>query len=174
MSQAGQYRSAIGMTLIEAVLSMLILSIVASIVLPILSSATEAYASAVDVRERVSRVSHAMDRIVRMLRETPLAIDGTNQLGLTSVSIDHIEMIDGRGIYLQDHQLMMSDAHGLNGLLCDEVTLFEIHLLGPDGVTSAQNSPTQAHVMHVYIEVGGIALRSVVFPRVRMTERASG
>jgi type II secretory pathway pseudopilin PulG len=160
------------MTLIEAVLSMLILSIIAAITIPILSSATEAYASAVDVRERVGQASNAMDRIVRMIRETPLDDDIPGELGIASTDLDHIEYIDGRAVRMENDELIMVDAEGHEGLLSDGVTLFEIHLFHSDGVTPAVSTPGRAHVIHVYLEVDGVGLRTVVFPRVRMTERA--
>ncbi len=169
MMHACTCSSARGLTLLEAVLTVLILSIVAGVVTPVIVSATDNYAAAADARQRVERAASALDRVVRLLRETPLNSDDPALLGITSFDQASITFNDNRALAYDGGVLTLTDRDGRSGPLCDEVSSFVISILGTDGLTPVAHDTPQAHVFEVRLTSGGVDLRTRVLPRVRMT-----
>ncbi len=158
-----------GMTLLEAVLSIVIVSIVAAIVTPVVATATENYAAAANTRQDVEQAAFAMERIVRVLREIPLDETDPQLLGIRSLTSNSITLDDNRELRLTGEQLVMTDKTGRSGTLCDSVTAFTVELLSTDGVTAVTPQDPSAHVLQITLVSAGLDLRSRVMPRVRMT-----
>ncbi len=157
------------MTLLEATLSIIIVSIIAAIITPVIVTATESYAVAANTRQQVEQAAYAMDRIVRVLREIPLDDSNPDLLGITSLSTDAIVLDDTRALQLTGTALVMTDRAGRTGSLCEDVTVFTLSLLGADGQTPVLADDADAHVLEVRLVAGGLDLRTRVMPRVRMS-----
>ncbi len=158
-----------GMTLLEAMLTIVIVSIIAAIVTPIVASATENYAAAANTRQDVEQAAFAMERIVRVLREIPLDEANPELLGISSLTSDSITLDDNRELRLVGERLVLTDRTGLSGDLCDRMTVFTVELFSTDGLTAVTADDPAAHVLQVTLVMAGLDLRTRVMPRVRMT-----
>lgn len=169
MTQQRTRISANAMTLLEAVLAMTIISIIAGILTPMLVAASDHYAAAANTRQSFEQSASAMDRIVRLLRETPLDDANPNHLGFQTAQPTAFQFEDGAGVHRSGDLLIMTDSSGLQGTLSDGVEEFEILYIDADGITQLATDPHLAHTYRIRLRARGVELRTVVFPRVRIT-----
>lgn len=158
-----------GMTLLEVMASVLILSIAAAVVLPVIDAASRIYSETARTRNETGRIRYAMDRVTRVLRQAPSgATEGT--LGISRFDVDTIEFTDGYGLDLVNGSLMLLDPVQDDAVLLDGVTTFEVIALSADGVTPvAADAPDTADRYRVRIVTPVTELRTIVYPRVGMT-----
>jgi len=167
MSTHAGFNFARGATLVEMIVSITVLAVVASVALPVIHGATDAYAGASTARRTSERAAYAMERIIRLLRDTPA---GTlpGEVGIRAASAESVTLTDGRGVALDQGRLLQTDAAGEVGVLCEDVDRFEIAFVGDDGVTDVLTDPRSSQRFHIVLVVGGFELRTCVFPRVRV------
>lgn len=161
-------RSACAFTLVETLVSIVVLGIVAATVLPIIFATADMYSGSTSARRASEQAAYAIDRVVRMLREAPA---GTSQgtIGVTSANASSIFFTDATGVSLNGTSLELRSAAG-TGVLCDNVSDFELTYLAQDGVTSVLATPATAQRIHIRIVVSGFELRSTAFIRARMLQ----
>lgn len=157
-----------GLTLLEAVLSIVITAIIAATIAPVIGASTESYATATISRRYSDQAAYAMERIVRLLREMPLDEEDDQRLGVSSAGPGRLLLSDGRGLELNGDSLFLIEADGLMGLLCESVSAFEIEFLNADGTASVAADSELAHVAHVRLVAHGFELRTRAFPRVKL------
>lgn len=153
-------------TLVELVASMVVLGVVASVAAPLIASASDAFVKASSNRDDVERVSHAMDRVIRLLRTAPATAPGSGQPDITVATADHIEFGDGSELQLVGTTLMLTPAGGVASPLCAGVTVFELSYLLENGNGSSIGTPLSTQRMRVRIVANGQELRSAVFLRI--------
>ncbi len=158
-----------GLTLLEVTLSIVIVGVIAAIVVPVTASLGDAYASAADTREAAEDAGFALDRVVRLLREVPEGSAG-GQVGIVRADADAVEFTDNRGVELSGSDLVLTDEFGVQGVLCRQVTAFEIGYLAADGVTDCSATPEQTRRFTVRLVVRGVELRGVAFARVTIVQ----
>lgn len=152
-------------TILEMAVTVIVLSIIAASILPVLNASTNAYANAASVRDATEHAAFAMDRCVRMLRETPDdAQAGTPDI--TRAEASAIEFGDGNGVELDEGTLWQLSPGSPRVPLCRDVTEFQIDYLGADGVTDTMASPSETKRYGLKLVTGGIELRCAAFIRV--------
>jgi len=150
-----------GFSLIEMVASLVIVSVIAGVLAPVLNSAADEIAAARDLRQASDDAMFAMASVTRILREAS-AGDGVN-LGLSSADSTTVVFLDGRGVRLRGDILeMLTDAGAAP--LARGVTHFEVIYVAADGMTPCP--PQDAQRFHVTLTVRGLTLAGVVFARV--------
>lgn len=154
-----------GYTLIELVSVTVILGVVAGITSPIIVEATESYARASERREASDAVGHAMERIVRVLREAPESDEYEGAPAITVATETSIEFEDGAEIRLDGETLWLAHTGEEEATLLEGVEWFELRLLGFDGVSDAMDKPEWARRVEVGLRAGGVELRTAVFLR---------
>lgn len=155
-------------TLLEGVLSIVIIAIIASLTLPVVNGASENFAEASSTRRATENVAFAMERAVRFLREAP-AGTASNTLGVTSATAEELIFSNGTSIGLKGTDLMlMTDSGSGEGVLLSNVQSFQISYLGEDGTTSVLTTPQNTRLFIVTIKACDAELRCAAFPRVRM------
>ena len=153
------------MTLLEAVLAVTVLSIVAAVLLPVISGATDAYAASQGGKAAAESAGFALDRCVRVVREAPAGLDpGT--AGFATINTDRIELSDGKEVYLDGTDLIYRDG-ARDAVLARDVDAFVVEYLLEDGRTPAASAET-VHRVHLTLSSRGITLSGVAFPRVLM------
>lgn len=151
-------------TIIELVVAMVIMSVIAGVITPVIVSATDHYAASRDLRTTVDDGGFAIDAMVRIIRETPAHPSGG--LGLMTADARSFVTSDGRGFAINETTLELITPDAVAPLARDVRSLEIIYILD-DGVTLAP-SPAQAHRVHVTADIGGLRLSAVAFPRVRI------
>lgn len=154
-----------GYTLIELVAVTVILGAVAGVTSPLIVACAERYASASARRESADACGHAMERIVRTLREAPESGSIAGAPGIVSVTAGSIEFEDGSLVRLDGQTLWMATAGEDEAELLGGVEWFELRLLGADGVADAMGKPEHARRAEVGLRAGGVELRTAVFFR---------
>ncbi len=158
-----------GMTLLEVMASIVILSIAATAVLPVIDASARTYSETARTRNETGRIRYAMDRAIRIIRQAPPG-DTSGTIGITRFDAQTIEFTDGTGLELSGTSLMLLDATQDDAVLLDDVDTFEIVALDTDGVTEVPaDAPETAYVYRVRIATADAELRTMVFPRVGMT-----
>jgi prepilin-type N-terminal cleavage/methylation domain-containing protein len=160
-----------GFTLIEVTMTVMILGIVAASVVPIVFGASDAYANAANVRRTAEKTAYAMERTIRILRDSPEgATRGT--IAISTASADQVRFADGHGLELTGTTLYERATDGTLSPLCDQVTSFVIEYLSSDGVTSTLASPTTTQRFNITIVCNAFELRSAAMARVRVVDPA--
>ncbi len=155
-------------TLLEGVLSIMVIAIIAALTLPVVNGATDNYTQAAAARGATENVAFAMERAVRLLRDAPAGL-GPNTLGISTAATNEVIFSNNTSIGLKGSSLMLMTNGGAGeGVLLSNVETFELQYLGEDGTTSTLATPTSTQRFLVTIRAGGAELRCVVFPRVRM------
>lgn len=156
------------MTLIEVVCAITIIAVIAAVVLPVLSSATDAYANASSARTAVESVAYAVEKSVRLFRDVPPgSTDGT--VGIAAASANSVLFTDGRGLEMSGTTLLLRTSPTVTAPLCRNVSVFQVTYLSKDGVTNVQATPTQAQRFNIRLAAAGVELRSSAFARVEMS-----
>lgn len=154
-----------GFTLVEAVATTVVLSVIAAVTLPVVHAAAESFASARDASTVTNEASLAMDQVVRLLREVPAGADA-GTVGIGRAARTGVQFVNGRGVSLQGQSLVLMTADGDEAVLCEEVEEFEIRYMGADG-SDVLLTPTLSQRFEVSIRTRGFELRSVAMARVR-------
>lgn len=156
-----------GLTLVEVICAITILSVIAAVVLPVLSGATDAYANASNTRHAVDSAAYAIERAVRLLRDAP---PGTVQgaVGIAAATPQSVTFTDGRGLELSNGTLFLRQNATTTAPLCRNVTAFNLSYLSRDGVTSVIAAPTTTHRFNITLIAAGMELRTSAFPRVEL------
>ncbi|USN98755.1 MAG: prepilin-type N-terminal cleavage/methylation domain-containing protein [Phycisphaeraceae bacterium] len=158
-----------GMTLLEVMASVIILSITAVVVLPVIDAASRNYSETANVRSQTGRIRYAIDRVTRVLRQAP-AGETSGTIGVARFDADTAEFSDGTGVDLVDGSLMLLDPVQDDAMLLDGVTAFELVALGSDGVTPVPgDAPETVDRYRVRLATADTELRMIVYPRVGMT-----
>jgi prepilin-type N-terminal cleavage/methylation domain-containing protein len=158
-----------GFTLLEATAAIIVLSVVAAVLGPVIHGAGEAYANSASVRRSAEKGAYAMERAVRLLRDTPAgATRGT--VGITIASPSQVRFGDGRGLEMSGATLRLRDSGGGLADLCDNVTVFTIAYIGNDGVTDTSATPASTQRFNITIITDGFELRSSALARVRVMD----
>lgn len=152
-------------TMLEAVVSITVVALIAVTVLPLMTSAGDAYATASTTRKTAENVAYAMDRIVAMLRDTPAgAVTGT--VGISTAAASNVVFTDGRALSLSGTDLMLT-AGGQSTVLLRNVTTFSLSYLGQTGMISTAASPTTTWNYRITLVAGGFELRSAACIRIK-------
>lgn len=151
-------------TLVELMCSITIISIVAALVLPVITGAAENYAAMNAARGATERVSFAMERCVRLLRDVPRESTGNN-LAISSANSTSIVFSDGRGVEKIGDVLFWRDSTG-SSVICESVESFTIDYLAQDGVTSVLGSPATARRFNITLRAAGAEIRCSATARV--------
>lgn len=157
-----------GLSLLETVLALVVVGVVSASVAPLVSAMTDTTRDAMATRDAADQAAFALDRVVRLLRETPVGDEGG--VGIVAAEAQHMTLSDGRSIALLGSELVLTDALGRSGVLCQNVQEFELTYLGGDGVTDTSATPEQTRRVVVRLAVGGLTLAGCACPRVTLTE----
>lgn len=157
------------MTLLEVMVSVVLLSIAGAAVLPVMDASARLYAESASTRGETGRLRYAMDRVVRVLREAPSGA-APGSLGLARLDDSSIEFEGGVGLALENGVLLIRDPDLGEGVLLTGAIAFSIRALDEDGVSELRgDGASRADRFLVTLSTGHAELRTVVFPRVRMT-----
>lgn len=151
-------------TIIELVLSMLIIAIIAGVVAPVTISATDAYAKARTLREASENAAFAIDRVTRILHEAPAGV--ATRLDVLTATPTTLIFTDSHGLRLNGHTLEMMTPDGAFPI-ARSVSAFEIRYIDDDGISLAVPN-ANAHRLHVTLQVGPVTLSAVIFPSVNL------
>lgn len=153
-------------TLIELIASMMVVGVVAAVSAPLIAAASDAYVTSADNRDNVERISHAMDRAVRLVRDAPPTASGSGLPDITVAATDNIEFADGSELQLVGSTLMLTPAGGVAAPLCIGVTTFELAYIGEDGLWNTILTPQNTQRIGIRIVANGQELQSAVFLRI--------
>ncbi len=154
-----------GFTLLEALVTTIVLGVISSVTLPLISSATDVYAASAKASSVVDELTFSMDRVVQVLREAPAgAAPGT--IGVDSASSSMVLFTDGTGCRLDAGALLLRNSDGSEGTVATGLDTLEIYYVAADG-TDALASPETTQRFEVEISSSGLVLRSVAFVRSR-------
>ena len=157
-----------GFTLVEGVMSIVVIGVIAALTLPVVNGATDNYIAASAIRRDVERVSYAMERSIRFLREVPAGATD-NTVGITSATATEVLMSNGTSLSLKGDDLMLlTDAGAGEGVLLSNVESFEIGYLGEDGTTNVIAILASTQRFAVTIRASGVELRCTAMARARM------
>lgn len=154
-----------GLSLIETMVSLTVLSVMAAVSLPLIDGATDAYLQSSALRSSTENVAFALDRCVRLLRTIPLAADAQG-VAIASVSATAVRFTDGRGLELSGTTLLMRDATGSTAPLCTDVREFELLPLASDGATSTAAQPAATRRFNIKVRTSAVDMRTAAFIRV--------
>ncbi len=160
-------RNARGLTLLELVASILIMSVISVAVLPVIASAADGYASATNTRHDTERIAFALERCIRLLREAS-GTDPVGGLDIAAATSDRIVFGDGRGLSLSGSDLLFLESGQPDSPLCRDVTLFRIDYIGGDGVSDTIAAPATTQRFNITLTSGDITLTGSAFARARI------
>ncbi|GDX99517.1 hypothetical protein LBMAG48_19210 [Phycisphaerae bacterium] len=154
-------------SLLEALVVITIMGIIAASTLPIMQGVTTNAANSDRLRRVSESNAYAVDRIVRLLRDTPPATM-SGALAITTATATSITFTDGRALALSGTDLLYQSAPGTQDILASNVTAFEITYLAADGTTSTLATPQTTQRFVVRLVIDDFELRIAAFPRVRL------
>jgi type II secretory pathway pseudopilin PulG len=158
-------RRASAFTLVEAVVTTVVLGILAGVTLPLINSVTDVYASSSAAARVVDDLGFALDRVVSVLREAPPGLDeGT--IGIARADSSGVLLADGSGCRLDGDALLVGTVGGSEGPVAVGIDSFEIRYVASDGSDTA-GAPERTQRFEVEISSGGMVLRTVAFCRSR-------
>jgi prepilin-type N-terminal cleavage/methylation domain-containing protein len=166
MNTAHHHRRAF--TIVELVVAMVVMSVIAGVITPVIVSATDNYASSRDLRTAVDNAAFAIDAMVRVVRETPMVVAG--DLDLAKADSQSFVPVGGRGFSLGDDSILELITPAGNGPLARDVRMLDIVYLLDDGLTTA-STPAEAHRVHITADISGVRVSAVAFPRVNVGGR---
>ena len=167
MTRFPLHRRRAGLTLLELIASITIMSVIAVSVFPVIASSADAYASATQTRTRTERVAFALDRCIRLLREAS-GSDPVGSLDITTAAADRVVFADGRGIALSAGSLVYLESGQPDAPLCRDVSAFQISFIGADGVTDTIATPEDTQRFNISITADGLTLTGSAFARARI------
>ena len=161
-----------GFTLLELLAAILVMSVISAVVLPVISSASDAYTTTRDVRNNTERMGFALDRITRIIRQAPIG-DGESGVGIQTATRESLVFSDGTGFDLNGTDLRMRVPNQTPAILCSDVHELSIQYLHTDGVTSTLGTPASTHRIVVTLTSGELQLSTVAHPRVWIGQRGT-
>lgn len=170
-----------GFTLIESIVTMVILAIIMVMVSRLFLAASQGYTSAAEHGELHTAVSCAMDRIVTELRNARVKSGSSpSSADITSTTASSIAWMDSdgksRSVTLSGTDLLYSEAGGTGAVLASNISSFSIATFDESNealATSLSGSAT-ADIRRVQITLVGShagvvdTIRTRVFPRACM------
>jgi len=161
-------RSRRGFTLVEALGALAILGVVIALVMPVIHGASTNTVAADRARGVVEKGAYAADRIARLIRDCPTDAADPTALGITTALDTSLMLADGRGVSLSGSTLLYHSPASPGGEpLAEDVSSLEFRYLMPDG-ESTTGDPAKMQRIEFALVIGGVELRSVALPRVRM------
>lgn len=158
-----------GVTLVEMMVTVVVLGIVGVATLPVILAVSTGYAESTRTRAAIERNAFAIDRITRWLREIPEdATPGT--VAIASASATSITLTDGRSISLVNATLIQKGTTGSGEILVERVSGLEFKLYGSDGLTSTLATPKLTQRVAFSLTSDGATLAGAAFIRARSTE----
>jgi len=158
-------------TLLELLATVVVMCVIGAVLVPVMTSSSEAYTTTRDVRNRTEQAAHALDRMVRVVREAPIGSDATG-IGVQSASATSLSFTDGTGVIYANGQLELMVPGQPNALLCDAIDDFRIDYLADDGRTSTLATPGATHRIVFTLSSGPLHLSAVAHPRVWIGQEA--
>jgi type II secretory pathway pseudopilin PulG len=156
-----------GVSMLEMVASIVVTSIIAVTVLPLVNGAVDAQSKASAIRLETEGLAFATERMIRAFRDAPAgSTPGT--VGITSATASAITLSDGRSFSLSMTDLMMRQG-GVTSVLCRNVTALEFTYLGEDGITSTSGNLDLTRRINIRIAGQSTELRSSAFIRLGLT-----
>ncbi|MEM7623358.1 MAG: hypothetical protein AAF235_09155 [Planctomycetota bacterium] len=152
-----------GLSLIETVLAITVISVCLGAIAPVLSSSSDGFVTASRYRDEAETGVFAIERMVRLLRESP--VDAGGQVTISVATPTRVQFTDGRGFRLSEGTLLMRDASGGEFVLADGVQSMTIGYLARDGVTSTASTPALTQRFTVLLRCGDVELGSVAWAR---------
>lgn len=153
-----------GFTLVELIVAMTIMSVIAVVVMPVIVSSTDSYASARAARGTTERVVYAIERFGRLVREAPFDEDAGG-LGVTSASVSSLIFDDGTGIRVSGSALEMLAPDGDWVTLCADVDRARLTYFDEGGEPMVFIAPGSIRRVGLSIESGGFTLSGYAFAR---------
>lgn len=154
-----------GFTLLELMAAVVIMGIIGAVLLPVISSSSEAYTTTRDVRNRSEQVAQALDRITRIVRQAPIGADNTG-IGVSHATQSALEFSNGTGFTFSGNQIDMHVPGRSDAKLCTGVDVMSIQYLGADGVSSTLATPAATHRIVVTVTSGDLRMSTIAHPRV--------
>ncbi len=155
-------------TLIEMIAVIVILGIVASVASPILLAVSNTYTQSMEHRTAAESVSIALDRIVRVIRETPEVSGAEGTPDVTAAQATRFAIGDGTTIELTGTNLILTLPATAPAVLCSDVSTFELNYIGEDAQPlnfSGGDALTDTYKIDIRIRSGDIELRASAFLR---------
>lgn len=153
-------------TLIELISVIVIMGAISAVIAPLVTAAATTHAQSASQRETAESLGAAMERIVRVLRETPATEPGEPTPDFTSAGASSVTLADGHAVELIDSTLWLTVPGETPAPLCQGVTEFHLDYLGADGVTDTTMSPDQTQRIEVTLASDAMELRTCVFLRI--------
>lgn len=154
-------------SMLEMVVSIMVLAIIAGVLLPVVGGATDAYASSAAIRDGSERAAFALERCGRLLRDWPAGDSNTSVAAVKFDGASTLVYPDGRGLTLSGTDLCLIDADGSQSVLCRNVKSFTLTLLQYDGLTSAASDTTRTQRVNVSLVTTDLQLTCTSFLRAR-------
>ncbi len=161
-----------GFTLLELVAAIMVMSIIAATIMPVIQAALESYTVARQVRSSTERAGFALDRITRIVRQAPIGNNDTG-IGITTATANSIEFSDGTGVQLVGTTLEMLVPGEQPVPLCFDVESLLVQYFADDGVTTTHLTPETSHRIVFTILTQGVEMSVLVHPRVWIGQGAS-
>ena len=158
-------------TLIEVIAVIVVLGVVAGVASPILFSMSNTYASSLDQRTQAEAASIALDRVIRVIRETPPVAGNSGTPDIAVATASRFELGDTTEIELTGTNLMLTLPGETPAILCSDVEQFELTYLTDDATeldTGAGDALTDIHMIHIRIRSGETELRAGAFLREKL------
>lgn len=158
-----------GVTLVEMMVTVVVLGIVGVATLPVILAVSTGYSESTRTRAALERNAFAADRVTRWIREIP---EGSvaGSVAIASASATAITLTDGRSISLNNGTLIQKGVTGSGETLVENVTSMEFKLYASDGVTSTLAQPALTQRVAFTLTSDGATLASAAFIRARSTE----
>lgn len=152
-------------TMLEMIAAVIVMSIIAAVITPVISSASEHYTTTRQIRTQTEQMAFAVDRMARMLRQAPIGSGGSG-VGISSATASSITFSDGTGFLLDSGRIEMLVPGQSNALLCPDIDTMIIEYLASNGVTSTLATPELTHRVAVTLTSGDLRMSILIFPRV--------
>ena len=151
-------------TLLELIVSMMVMSVIAVVIMPIIMSSTDAYAVSRDTRAGTDRVIYALERTARVVRQAPFAADESG-LDVQSATASQFIFADGSGFRLSGSQLELLKPGGGSSVLCMDVDRIQLAYFDAAGNPMSLVAPAQIHRVGLQISSGPVTLEMYAMPR---------
>ena len=158
-------------TLIEVIAVIVVMSIIAGVAAPVLLAVSNTYTQSMEHRTAAESVSIALDRIIRIVRETPELPAQQGAPDITAALPQRLELGDGTVVELTGSNLMLTLPTTAPAILCAGVSSFELLYLKEDAqpLDTAGGDPTSdTYKVEIRIAAGDIELRSAAFIRAHL------
>lgn len=151
-------------TLLEMIAAVVVMSIIASVVMPLIVSSTDAYSVTKQARGESERALYALERLQRLVRETPWMSDDSG-IGFTAADSGSLTLESGVRVRLDTDRLVIRDAAGAEHDLCTGVTTFVIRCYDASGDEMAVIMPNEIHRVGIELACGSTTLSTYAMPR---------